>query len=202
MFYIILIAAVIFASIFIFRDDHDRSYEKREKSQRPVSRLQPEKPAARQVTAPRDKTVVQVPKPPTQETPIQPSPTQNLDWSYLFTLDYDDSIVGDTMDTEIAGMRYYCTMADVGLVNGTVRPEPGNPHDIRAQVVIRADGKKLGYIPRRDLDDYEEFNEDDLTCPFVGRVVVDHNGYMKADIRVALPESLDFVKEELLSYEP
>lgn len=104
------------------------------------------------------------------------------------------------METEITGMRYYCTMADVGLVNGTVRPEPGNPHDVRAQVVIRADGKKLGYIPRRDLDEYEDFNDDDLVCPFAGEVKVDPNGYMHANILVALPESLKFVKEELTEY--
>ena len=201
MFYIILIAAVVFALIFIFRDDHDRSYERRERSRRQPTRLQPEMPAQR------DKTAVQTPKPPVRETPIQDTPTpatdtqdQPLDWSFLFDLDYDDTILGDTMFTEVTGMRYYCSLADVGPVNGTVRPEPGNVYDSRAQVVIRADGKKLGYIPRRDLEEYEEFNEDSLVCPFVGQVTVDHNGYMKADILVALPESLDFVKMELLSY--
>ena len=101
---------------------------------------------------------------------------------------------------QITGMRYYCHLEDLGPINGTVRPEPDNPHDPRAQVVIRSDGKKLGYIPRFALDEYEDFNEYGHVCPFAGLVKVDHNGYMHADILVALPESMDFVKEELTDY--
>ena len=97
-------------------------------------------------------------------------------------------------------MRYYCSLADVGVVNGTVRPEPVNPHDPRAQVVIRADGKKLRYIPRTELPGYEEFNQRYLVCTFAGRVSVDRQGYMKADILVALPVSRDWVKEALSDY--
>ena len=104
------------------------------------------------------------------------------------------------METEITGMRYYCSIDDVGPVNGFVRPEPANPHDPRAQVVIRADGKKMGYIPRYALDEYEEFNEDGHTCPFAGRISVDKLGYMHARILVVLPESRDFVKEALTEY--
>lgn len=199
MFYIILIAVVIFALILIFRDDHDRSYERREKGRRTAAILPPEKPVQKDKTAVREPVVPPTPERPVQEPTVQ---ERKLDWSFLSTLDYDDSVDEDTMMTEVTGMRYYCSLADVGPVNGTVRPEPDNLFDPRAQVVIREDGKKLGYIPRRDLDDYEEFNEDNLVCPFVGRVTVDHNGYMSADILVALPESLEFVKEALLTYEP
>jgi hypothetical protein len=85
-------------------------------------------------------------------------------------------------------------------VNGIVKPEPENQHDPRAHVVLRADGKKLGYIPRSALDDFEDFNEDDLVCPFAGRVKITHQGYIWADILVALPESLEYVKEELSAY--
>ena len=104
------------------------------------------------------------------------------------------------METEVTGMRYYCSLADVGPVNGIVRPEPGNVHDRRAQVVIRADGKKLGYLPRYALDEYENFNVDNLECPFAGTVNVDKNGYMLAFILIALPVSPDFVKQELIGY--
>jgi hypothetical protein len=104
------------------------------------------------------------------------------------------------METEVTGMRYYCSLAAVGLMNGTVRPEPENPHDPRAQVVIRADGKKLGYIPRTALPGYEEFNQRNLVCPFAGRVSVDRQGYMKADILVALPVNRDWVKKQLSDY--
>ena len=121
-------------------------------------------------------------------------------WSYLYSLTYDEGLSGETMRTEIAGMRYYCAFADEGLVNGIVQPEPENPHDPRAQVVIRADGKKLGYIPRYALEEYENFNVDNLVCPFAGRVTVDNKGYMRADILVALPESREFVKDALSAF--
>lgn len=67
-------------------------------------------------------------------------------------------------------------------------------------MVIRADGKKLGYIPHAALDEYEDFNEDDLTCPFAGRIKITRQGYIWADILVALPESMEFVLEELTAY--
>lgn len=193
MFIAILIAATVFALVLIFRDDHDKTYDRRGDSGRKyrpetkppvITRREPVK------QEPVDKTAVRRP----------PVPERNLSWSFLSSLEYDDLIIGDTLETEITGMRYYCTLADVGPVNGTVRPEPDNPHDPRAQVVIRSDGKKLGYIPRYALDDYEDFNEDGLVCPFAGVVKVDPNGYIHADILVALPESMDFVKEELTDY--
>ena len=193
MFYFILIVATVLALMLIFRDDHDKSYDRRDDSAR---KFRPE------IKSPVITQKEQAKQDRTDQPEVQRSPLsgRELSWSYLYSLDYDEGICGDTMETEITGMRYYCTMADVGPVNGTVRPEPGNPHDVRAQVVIRADGKKLGYIPRHDLDEYEAFNDDDLVCPFAGEVKVDPNGYMHADILVALPESLEFVKEELTEY--
>lgn len=193
MFIAILIAATIIALVLIFRDDHDKSYDKRgdltrlyrpESKPTVITRSEPVK------QEPVDKTAVQKP----------PVPERNLSWSFLSSLEYDDLIIGDTLETEITGMRYYCTLADAGPVNGTVRPEPDNPHDPRAHVVIRSDGKKMGYIPRYALSDYEDFNEDNLVCPFAGMVKVDPNGYIHADILVALPVSPEYVKEELTDY--
>ena len=152
MFYIILIAAVVFALVLLFRDDHDGSYDRRgdsrrryqSESQQPPSQAPvPPKPSSVK-TAPADKTTVRSPEPPKSEYPV---PDRTLSWSYLYSLEYDEDICGDTMETEITGMRYYCSLADLGPVNGIVKPEPDNPHDHRAQVVIRSDGKKLGYIP-------------------------------------------------------
>ena len=105
-----------------------------------------------------------------------------------------------TMETEIAGLRYYCSLVDIGPISGVVRAEPDNAHDPRAQVVIRADGKKLGYIPRYALDEYWNFTGGHLVCPFAGRVNVDSKGYMRADISVALPSTRDFVKEKLSDF--
>lgn len=200
MFIAILIATVIIALVLIFRDDHDKSYDRggdparqyRSEARPPVNTPREQAKQASVKPAPVDDTPV--------SPPVPPIPERELSWTYLYSLEYDEDVCGDTMETEVTGMRYYCTLADVGPVNGTVRPEPDNPHDPRAQVVIRSDGKKLGYIPRHDLDDYEDFNEDGLVCPFAGEVKVDPHGYMYADILVALPESMDFVKEELTDF--
>ena len=39
--------------------------------------------------------------------------------------------------------------------------------------IIRTSILLLGYIPRTQLDDYEDFNEDDVVCPFVGEIELD-----------------------------
>ena len=180
MFYVILIAAVVFALFVILRKDDDGVYNRRSagKKTKPSAGLPEQVHFQQKAEAKQEKEGA-------------------LSWSYLYYLDYYADLRSDLMQAEVTGMRYYCSLADVGLVNGTVRPEPENPHDPRAQVVIRADGKKLGYIPRTALRGYEEFNPRNLVCPFVGRVSVDRQGYMKADIVVALPVSRDWVKEAL-----
>ena len=63
-----------------------------------------------------------------------------------------------TMEAEIAGLRYYCSLVDIGPIRGEVRAEPDNAHDPRAQAVVRADGKQLGYIPRAALDEFLPFH--------------------------------------------
>jgi len=200
MFYFILAAVTIFILVLIFRDDHDRSYDKRDNSMRTY---RPENlgPVPKKST-PAKKTRQVEPQRPEKITAEQLLQTiqPELSWTYLDALEYYDDADEDTFDTEITGMRHYCSLSDVGPVNGAVMPEPNNPHDPRAQVVIRADGKKLGYIPRLDLDEYEEFNPDNHVCPFAGKVTVDKKGYMTAEILVAAPVSRDFVKEELTYY--
>ena len=131
---------------------------------------------------------------------------RSLSWGYLSSLEYDEGCgwgVGpdmDTMHTEITGMRYHCSLADVGPVNGFVKPEPENEHDPNAQVVVRADGKVLGYIPRTALQEYGEFNRQGRTCPFAGYVKVSRQGYLWADILVALPTNRSFAESALTAY--
>lgn len=131
---------------------------------------------------------------------------RSLSWGYLSSLEYDEGCgwgVGpdmDTMRTEITGMRYHCTLADVGPVNGFVKPEPENEHDPNAQVVVRADGKVLGYIPKVALPEYANFNRRGMTCPFAGYVKVSRQGYLWADILVALPTNRSFVESALTAY--
>ena len=178
-------------------------------------------PAPRTVN-PAPRTVNPAPKPQKPNTvPVNPAPRivppaparpaaptygvtkpeeRELSWSYLYKLEYDEALAGDVMETEVTGMRHYCTLADLGPVNGIIQPEPENPQDPKAQAVIRSDGKKLGYIARNNLPQYEFFNPTNAVCPFAGHVKVTRQGYIWADILVALPLDRDFVKDELSAY--
>lgn len=98
----------------------------------------------------------------------------------------------------VVGLRYHCTVHDCGKIVGIVKPEPSNVHDPRAQAVIRSDGKLLGYIPRTQLDWYEEFNEENLECPFVGEIELDKGSAgLIAEIKVIIPVSREYVEEEI-----
>ena len=193
MHYIFLILLFAVALVVFLHNDHDRSYDRKERR----ITLPPE-PTPAPKTAPKP-TPEQAPAPEPEPEPA-PKPRRALSWTYLDNLEYDEFLPEETMETEVTGMRYYCTLADVGPVNGIIQPEPTNPYDSRAQVVIRADGKKLGYIPRYALNEYENFNENNLVCPFAGMVSVDKKGYMLAFILVTLPVSPEFVKQELSGY--
>ena len=201
MFFIIFTILLIFALVAIFRDDHDPTYDR--KGSRTSADIQPGKEnplpgmARPLVTAQRDKTAVHSPLPRMQE---HIGPKQTLSWTFLYSLDYYENFPREVFHTIISGMYYYCTPDDVGPVNGIVRPEPDNPHDPKAQVVIRADGKKLGYLPRHVLSQYEAFSEGAVACPFAGNISVDQQGRFGAYIRIALPQSREFVKETLTKF--
>ena len=185
MFYVIYFAVIALALYLIF---HDRFGEEgHRKNMSTYNPVPPTPPALPTPPAP----VITKPEEPAQ---------RELSWSYLYKLEYDESLVGDVMETEVTGMRHYCTLADLGPVNGVIQPEPDNPSDAQAQVVIRADGKKLGYIARNTLPQYHNFNPTNAVCPFAGRVKVTRQGYIWAEILVAIPMDRDFVKEELTAY--
>ena len=86
-----------------------------------------------------------------------------------------------------AGLRYYCSLVDIGPIRGEVRAEPDNAHDPRAQAVVRADGKLLGYIPRASLDEFEAFNPKNLPCPFTGRITVDTSNHLYGTLHITQP---------------
>jgi hypothetical protein len=209
MFYVIYFAVIAFALYLIF---HDRPKEPtRREPQRPQApqvpqvpqtpaRPKPAEPEVRPEAMPRPRVVEPVAARPAVATVDPFAAKRELSWTYLDALEMDEELDGDSLETEITGMRYYCTLADLGPVNGYVKPEPENPHDPEAQVVIRADGKKLGYIPREALEEYGEFNPEGLVCPFAGVVKVTRQGYLWADILVALPAGREFVEEELTDY--
>ncbi|MBR5702946.1 MAG: hypothetical protein IKX45_01685 [Bacteroidales bacterium] len=202
MFMVIYIAVILFALYVILHDCGEGEGKSQRAQQRMDYRPEQPGPVPQTPVSPAPKPLEPAPaiKPAEPARPSRNVAERSLSWSYLDKLDYDRNLDCDTFETEITGMRYYCSLADLGLVNGIVKPEPENPHDRRAHVVLRADGKKLGYLPSIALNDYADFNKDDLVCPFSGRVRITHQGYIWADILIALPQSRDFVAGELTEY--
>ena len=183
---VILLTAV--ALFLIFRDDHDRSY--------------PDDHYVKD-TKKMDQKEMSPPGPTVRPTPPKPVVTPALNrvpTGFLDTLDYDDDLVEFSEIFSVTGMRYYCTDADLGLVFGTVRPEPANMHDPRAQVVKLPGGRTIGYIPRHQLNEYEDFNEENVVCPFIGEITKDEKGWFQAEILVIIPVSKDYVQEEFKGY--
>ena len=199
---LILIFTAI-ALFLIFRDDHDRSYsdegyakdpKKRDPGKQPFS-APGSREAARTTSRPE-------PGPSPREVP-EPSATpvpESIPTFFLETLDYDEDLDENSEMFSVTGLRYYCTDEDLGLIFGTVRPEPTNVHDYRAQAVKLHDGRTIGYIPRSELDDYEDFNEDDVDCPFIGELYKDERGSFQAEILVVIPASQEYVQEEFEDY--
>ncbi len=203
---LIILAVFVLAVLLIFHDDRDPGYDKRERIgpadnrarkdagvvPPPMSHITPSAPAA-PVTRAEERF-------PEYYHPKTNPGVEKLSWSFLYGLEYDEDLDQDFMDCDVVGMQYNCGDSLLGLVNGTVVPEPGNVHDVRAQAVFAADGRKIGYIPKIAQDDYEEFNPDDLICPFAGSITKDESGRFHCEVRIVLPESRDYVKEELLHY--
>ena len=123
---------------------------------------------------------------------------EEMDLSFLDNIDYSDDLEENTETFDITGLRYHCTVHDCGKIVGIVKPEPSNVHDPRAQAVYRNDGKLLGYIPRTQLDWYEDFNEQNVPCPFVGEIELDRSSTrLIAEIKVIIPSSREYVEEEI-----
>lgn len=217
MVYAIIAIVTVIALFLIFRDDHDTSYNRNEKRGHG-----PEKSQYDRKSAPRSEfksepkysydahkedvkdKVLNVVESIIKEVKEQPEPEEKdweddseIDLSFLDTLDYSEDLEENTETFDITGLRYYCTVHDCGKIVGVVKPEPSNVHDSRAQAVIRSDGKLLGYIPKTQLDWYEDFNEEDVVCPFVGEIELDGRGWMQAEIKVIIPSSIEYVRDEI-----
>lgn len=233
MFYAILGIVVIVALFLIFRDDHDKSYNRNEKKD---NRKETSQPKAETKSGPKAEpkveftfehkaefqgeakkvigmigSIIEEVKKEAGQKPYWTSSTdvdeqypedkdedEEMDLSFLDTLDYYEDLEENTETFDITGLRYYCTVHDCGKIVGYVKPDPSNVHDARAQAVIRSDGKLLGYIPRTQLDWYEDFNEQNVVCPFVGEIELDHStARLIAEIKVIIPTSQEYVEEEI-----
>ena len=192
MFYVILISVVLVALFLIFRDDHDKSYNKNEHSSPKPPQHKPEPPSS---VFPSVKQSAQYAHDVVEE--FEKDVEERGEYGSEQEEDYDEDLDENTETFDITGLRYHCTEKDCGPIVGYVKPDPSNVHDVRAQAVIRSDGKLLGYIPRTQLDDYEDFNEDDVVCPFVGEIERDGRGWLIGEIKVIIPTSIEFVRDEI-----
>lgn len=68
---------------------------------------------------------------------------------------YDD--FSENFRCRIAGISYRCTPDDIGAFIGTVVPQPDNPADPNALAIIANGGKHIGFVPRKDQKEYNQF---------------------------------------------
>ena len=195
MIYAIIGILFVVALFLIFRNDHDSSYNRNEKKAQRQSEGARRQSAYSKKESPRPELKSE---PKTEPFRADEPKAEKTDLSFLDTLDYSEDLEENTETFDIAGLQFHCSLYDCGRIVGYVKPEPSNVHDARAQAVIRADGKRLGYIPRTQLDWYEDFNELNVICPFVGEIELDRSSArLIAEIKVIIPVSREFVQEEI-----
>ena len=227
MIYVIIGAVAAFVLLLLFWDDHDSSYNRGDGRSR-YSRKASEKRAQPQARQPQQEAPraefksepkvefgsgqksywaggaedVDEQEPLEQEEPLKEGERyedeEKMDLSFLNTLEYDEDLEENTDTFDVTGLRYHCTVLDRGPIVGYVKPEPTNPHDSRAQAVFLNDGKLLGYIPRTQQDWYEEFNKQNVVCPYVGEITMNNRGLMLGEVKAILPVNKEFVQEEIV----
>ena len=223
MIYVIIGAVAAFVLLLLFWDDHDSAYDRGDGRSR-YSRKAKEKPsqgsgqgwsqAQNQQSSWQSQNQARQPQQEAPRAEFKSEPNadalismlkevkepieEEMDLSFLDALVYYGHLEENTDSFGVTGLRYYCSIYDRGPIVGYVKPEPTNPHDSRAQAVYRNDGKLLGYIPRTQQDWYEEFNKQNVVCPYVGEITMNNRGLMLGEIKAILPVNKEFVQEEIV----
>ncbi len=122
--------------------------------------------------------------------------------SFLDNLEYDHFLPCETMESSISDLRFNCSADEIGRITGYIAPDYAQSFGRTNFAVYRFDDKLLGHIPVTDLEELKELNPDNKECPFVGEISLNSKGWLVADIKIIMPQSLDFVKDEIFSYEP
>jgi hypothetical protein len=202
MFYVVVIAVVLFALYLIFKDDHDRSYNQTKYNKKEKSAPQPpvvQKPVQEVKPVTQEQKVVPPREEPPVEEPTEEEPQEEeLDLSFLDTLDYYEFLDENTETFDIDEVQDFCNLYDAGTIVGVVKPEtwsliprPG------AKAIFDHEGGRLGFIPSTQLKWFNEFNQQEVVCPFVGRVDIDENGGLVGEIKAIIPTSREFVEKEI-----
>ena len=123
---------------------------------------------------------------------------EELDLSFLDTLDYYEFLDENTETFDIDEVQDFCNLYDAGTIVGVVKPEtwsliprPG------AKAIFDHEGGRLGFIPSTQLKWFNEFNQQEVVCPFVGRIDIDENGGLVGEIKAIIPTSREFVEKEI-----
>lgn len=202
MFYVVVIAVVLFALYLIFKDDHDRSYNQTKYNKKEKSAPQPpvvQKPVQEVKPVTQEQKVVPPREEPPVEEPTEEEPQEEeLDLSFLDTLDYYEFLDENTETFDIDEVQDFCNLYDAGTIVGVVKPEtwsliprPG------AKAIFDHEGGRLGFIPSTQLKWFNEFNQQEVVCPFVGRIDIDRNGGLVGEIKAIIPTSREFVEKEI-----
>lgn len=77
------------------------------------------------------------------------------------TLEIKDGDNSEEYYTYIAGVNYQCTIKDKGSFIGVVARDTQNKYDKNALAIYNTKGKKLGYIPKDDVNRISEWCKDD-----------------------------------------
>lgn len=196
--YIVVIAVALFVLFLFLRDDHDRSYNKKEKPQ-PVQKSVPEVKSTvpEQKAAPALEVPVEEEEEPEPEVVPEDEEEEDL-LTFLESLTYYESLEENTETFDIDEIQDFCKLYDAGSIMGVVKPETRSliPRPGAKAIFDHEDGR-LGFIPSTQLQWYNEFNPQDVICPFVGRIDIDRQGGLVGEIKAIIPTSREFVEKEI-----
>lgn len=109
---------------------------------------------------------------------------------------------GDTHEDEwhtyIAGLSHRTSEFDAGGFMGWVENDPHNFYDIEAMGVYNSFGRLLGYIPKKELDDYRHWCAG-AAMPCMG-YIFSEEGQIRGRVKILRPCNEEFLKTEFSRY--
>lgn len=91
----------------------------------------------------------------------------------------------DESHTYIAGVGHHCTAASIGVFFGWIENEAGNTFNPKAMAVYKDSGKKVGYIPERELANFRHWC-DGKPVPCAGIIYTEGREY-RGRVKALLP---------------
>lgn len=177
-YYIIPIVIVLVVLFLLLRDDHERTYDKKDNPKKPEAKPNP---------------VYE----PVKEHKEEVVDNDRAVLAFLDTLTYYSDLEKKTDTFDLYDFSRQLTEKDCGPIIGTVHTCEYNYIDDPYIAASRVDGEYLGSIPESQEKAYYALNKREVTCPFVGKVEMDTDGELIAEIKVILPVDKEFVVREM-----